>query len=94
MSETATPAPAVGLYMKVQIARLDRGESYTRARKLALDRTTREMMSQEIADLKNTVNSAMRRAANDTGADYTLDNLQLITPTKDVMLLAVVTRTA
>jgi hypothetical protein len=51
-------------------------------------------MSQEITDLKNTVNSAMRRAASDTGADYTLDNLQLITPTKDVMLIAVVTRTA
>jgi hypothetical protein len=80
--------------MKVQIAQLSHGESYTRCRKLALDRVTRERMSQEVTDLKNTVNSAMRRAANDTGADYTLDNLQLITPTKDVMLIAVVTRTA
>lgn len=91
MSESLAPA---GLNMKVQIAQLSFGESYTRCRKLALDRVTRERMSQEVTDLKNTVNSAMRRAASDTGADYTLDNLQLITPTKDVMLIAVVTRTA
>lgn len=81
--------------MRTQIRSLQEGESYTRCRRVPFKRLAKRDLSQEVADLRNSVNSAMNRVANDTGGKYIIDNLQVVPPSRDsIMLFAVVTRTA
>jgi hypothetical protein len=76
------------------IAQLSEGESFSQCRRLPITRLSREKVSREITDLRNTVNGAMQRAAKETGAEYTIDTVQLLTASRDLMLVAVVTRLA
>jgi hypothetical protein len=91
MSYAETTMPS----MRTQIRELVEGESYTRCRRVPIKWLARHDLSQEVDSLRNTVNSAMSRAANDTGCTYVMDNIQVVPPSRDsIMLLAVVTRTA
>src|SRR3954467_6574190 len=91
MSHTQTPVPSLA----TQTRDLPAGESYTRCRRVPLKGLARHDLSQEVDNLRNSVNSAMYRASADTGQEYILDNIQVVPPSRDsIMLLAVVTRTA
>jgi hypothetical protein len=91
MSHTEVTMPS----MRTQIRELPAGESYTRCRRVPLKWLARHDLSQEVDNLRNSVNSAMYRASADTGQEYILDNIQVVPPSRDsIMLLAVVTRTA
>lgn len=74
------------------IVQLDEGESFAQCKRLPIGRLTREKVSREIMDLRNTTNGAMQRAAKETGCEYTLDTVQILTASRDLMLVAVVTR--
>lgn len=89
MSETLV---STGGSARAVIAQLVEGESFASCKRLPIVRLTRERVSREITDLRNTINGAMQRAARETGCEYTLDTVQLLTASRDLMLVAVVTR--
>lgn len=79
--------------MRQSIAALDVGESYTRAERLELEQLSKDTVVDKTAALRNTVSAAMRRAASDTGNEYTVETASLLTTTsRDLMLVAIVTR--
>lgn len=77
---------------RAYITQLVEGESYAQCKRLPIARLTRERISREITDLRNTTNGAMQRATRETGREYTLDTVQVLTASRDIMLVAVVTR--
>lgn len=91
MSETMA---STGGSARAFIAQLNEGESFSQCKRLPITRLSREKVSREITDLRNTVNGAMQRAARETGCEYTIDTVQLLTASRDLMLVAVVTRLA
>lgn len=90
MSEAMTYSPSI----RYQIAGLDVGESFAKCERLELELLTKEAVNERTAALRNTVSAAARRAMGENGSDYAVETGNFLTASRDLMLIAVVTRRA
>lgn len=88
MSETLMMPPSV----RRQIATLDVGESFSVAKRMELELLTKHMLNERTAAMRNVLGAATRRAAESTGNDYAVETGTFFTASRDLMLVAVVTR--
>lgn len=88
MSEALEEMPSV----RRQIAILDVGASFSVARRLELELLTKAILNERTAALRNVLGAATRRAAESTGNDYHVETGTFFTASRDLMLVAVVTR--
>lgn len=78
--------------MRHQIATLGVGESFAKCERVELELLTKDALTDRTAALRNVVGAATRRASTDTGNDYAVETGNFFTSSRDLMLVAVVTR--
>lgn len=79
--------------MRQAIVELSVGETYSKCERLPLDRVKREQIKSATDALRNTVNTAVRRAMSETSAHYTLETGNFLTQKGGLVIVACVTRT-
>lgn len=77
-----------------RIADLGIGESLAEAKRLDFDNTTKAEVDEVIQNLKSTMSKVAVRAAQRSGHTFTTEIGQFITRSGDIIVTAVVTRTA
>lgn len=78
--------------MREGIAALPIGDSYAKVARIRLNKNARETVTETISGMRNTLNSAMRRAMADTGRTYTLETGSFVTQRGAIIVVAAVTR--
>lgn len=79
--------------MRAQIGALEIGESFPRVQRFNYDVLTRHDLRVAINSLRNAMISALTRAKIETGNEYTIEQGEMFTRSKDLLLIVVVTRT-
>lgn len=79
--------------MRLQVGALEVGESFPRVQRFNYDVLTRHDLRAAISSLRNAMLSALTRAKEDTGNEYTIEQGEMFTRSKDLLLLVVITRT-
>ena len=87
-----TPYVYVPSSMREAIAELDLGESYSKCTRIPLSELSRVIVTDTTSKMRNTLNSAMRRAMSDVQSTYTLETGHLLT-TGALIVVGIVTRT-
>lgn len=77
-----------------RIAALEAGESIAEAKRLDIDESARDEISIAVDDLKSTMSKAAVLAAQRSGNTYITEIGQFFTRSGDIIVTAVVTRTA
>jgi hypothetical protein len=77
-----------------QIAALEAGESYAVARRLDINKATREMINAERLAMKRAIDPAVARAKLLTAAEYAVEVGDYRTRSGDLILVTTVTRAA
>jgi hypothetical protein len=80
--------------MANRIAALDIGDSVSAVRRLDFDGTTKDEIETVKLNLKSTLSKAAVRAAGRSGNTYRTEAIETLTTSGDVLVVAVVTRTA
>lgn len=79
--------------IRAQVAALAVGECYSQSERLDFDSLTRNDLSVVAAAIRNALAPSVRRAADETGNEYTIEMGEWRTRSRDMVLTFIVTRT-
>lgn len=91
MSLVDTPGP-IPASLRARIAALEPGESLAEATRLMIGPTNEKEIAEETEKLRNKINPNVARAKTQTGGEYSVENGTLLTRSRDLIIVFVVTR--